>query len=42
MQTCFYQPAGTVTAFIIVTVNGGSRDVLVEFARISLAYQMKK
>ena len=30
----------TGTAF--VTFNGGSRDVLVEFARISLAYQMKK
>ncbi|TFW05337.1 hypothetical protein E4K72_11510 [Oxalobacteraceae bacterium OM1] len=24
------------------TFNGGSRDVLVEFAKISLAYQMKK
>ena len=30
----------TGTAF--ATFNGGSRDVLVEFARISLAYQMKK
>ena len=30
----------TGTAF--VTFNGGSRDVLVEFARISVAYQMKK
>jgi len=30
----------TGTAF--VTFNGGSCDLLVEFARISLAYQMKK
>ena len=30
----------TGTAF--ATFNGGSRDVLVEFAKISLAYQMKK
>ena len=30
----------TGTAF--VTFNGGSRDVLVEFAKISLAFQMKK
>ena len=40
MQTGLYRPA--VTAFVIVIVNGGSRDVLAEFARISLAYQMKK
>ena len=38
MQTGFHQPAGTA----FVTFNGGSRDVLVEFARISVAYQMKK
>ncbi|MDB5798969.1 MAG: hypothetical protein JWP36_2871 [Paucimonas sp.] len=30
----------TGTAF--VTFNGGSRDLLVEFAKISLAFQMKK
>jgi hypothetical protein len=30
----------TGTAFM--TFNGGSRDLLVEFAKISLAYQMKK
>ena len=30
----------TGTAF--ATFNGGSREVLVEFAKISLAYQMKK
>ena len=30
----------TGTAF--TTFNGGSRDVLVEFARISVAYRMKK
>ena len=30
----------TGTSF--TTFNGGSRDVLIEFAKISLAYQMKK
>lgn len=30
------------TGNAFTTFNGGSRDVLVEFAKISLAYQMKK
>ena len=38
MQTGFHQPAGTAFA----TFNGGSRDVLVEFAQVSLVYRMKK
>ena len=38
MQTGFHQPAGTAFA----TFNGGSRDVLVEFAQIPLACRMKQ
>jgi hypothetical protein len=30
------------TGFAFTTFNGGSQDVLVEFAKISLAFQMKK
>jgi hypothetical protein len=30
------------TGSAFMTFNGGSRDVLIEFAKISLAFQMKK